>query len=169
MGSCMKILTPVLAIIMAAVTTNAYALSCTRDGFDLAKVITANKKAGKNVTYVIGTFSGKHPNQIGTIQKQQKGTKRLKRLQTVSTDRSQTYTLKFAGKQVSKDAVKPLKTNVTVNSNCLSVWCGNAPKNNTPTIAILDIGASGKLTLNTGPCRPNIFKGGLETLRQLLN
>lgn len=155
----MKTLACITAVGFALMTTTqAHALSCASSGFELETSYKANKKAGKNITYVMGSFTG------GTKQKKKPkltGTGINGGIQLIPQNGKGSKTkMHFSGKKLVNGKEKAFKTKVTVETTCINVWCGNPPKPNTTTIATLEKTTSGYV-LKAGPCSPNTFSAGL--------
>jgi len=134
-------------------STQSYALSCASTGFDLETNFKANKKAGKNIVYVLGSFSGKQSAQIRT-NKSITGTNGITRLR--QQPKATVSNLAFSGKVMTKNGAKPFKQNVKVTATCVASWCGNIPKSGQQTIAALTKTNSGYI-MTAGPCSPNTF------------
>jgi hypothetical protein len=150
---------PTLTFCMAlTVTTNAFALSCVRDGFDLELTFRANKAADKNVVYVLGKFSGHPAQKPGATTKpiaDSNGTTIVKQPKTTI------YNLLFSGKVMTNRGEKPFRQNVKVTASCLASWCGNVPNSKQKTIAALTKTPSG-YAMTAGPCSPNTFSNQIK-------
>lgn len=154
----MRKLTYITALSIALMTTNqAYALSCASTGFDLGESFKANKAAGNNVIYVMGSFSGKQAKQI----KQTKNTGH-NGIAILLPPKATVSSLIFSGEVMTRNGTKPFKQKVKVTSSCIASWCGTIPKSGQKTIAALTKTRSG-YTLISGPCAPNTFSKGLDT------
>ncbi len=157
----MKLATYVTALSFVLLSTpQGYALSCASTGFDLEASYKANKKAGNNVLYVLGSFSGKQTRQLKTSKSVSKGTNgislvRQKPKATVSN-------LSFSGKVMTRNGAKQFRQKVRVTTTCIASWCGKIPKSGQKTIAALTKTASG-YTMTIGPCNPNTFSRGVDT------
>lgn len=136
--------------------TQSHALSCASTGFDLEAVFMANKAAGKNTVYVLGSFSGK-TNKPSTVQKSVGNG-----LSIISQKKkAATSNLSFSGKVMTKNGAKPFKQKVKVTSSCIASWCGNIPKTSQQTIAALTKTSNG-YTMTAGPCGPNTFSNQIQ-------
>lgn len=137
--------------------TQSHALSCAASGFDLETVFKANKIAGQNTVYVLGSFSGKI-NKAKPLQKPA-----VNGLSIVSQkQKAATSNLTFSGKVMTKNGTKPFKQNVKVTSSCVASWCGNIPKPGQKTIAAITKTNAG-YTMVSGPCNPNTFSRQINT------
>ena len=141
-------------------TSQSYALSCTSAGFDLEESFQFNKKSGKNVVYVLGSFSGKQTPQRQTNNSAIEGTNGT--LLVVQNPKDTVSNLSFSGKVMTKSGVKPFKQKVKVTASCAASWCGSIPKSGQKTIAALTKTKSG-YSMTAGPCSPNTFSQNLDT------
>lgn len=150
----MKLNLPLLALVALGLPIgHAHALSCTPTGFDLAKSFNQHATSDEQIMFIRGAFSG-GPKKLGTYGGEQK-----------------TWKLNFNGTSVGKSSLKPLITKVTVQSQCLSVWCGPVPQNGTAIIAAVAVQPDGQLVLNSEPCTPNQFEAtqaNIELLQQCM-
>lgn len=135
-------------------TAQGHALSCTSQGFDLEESFQLNKKSGKNIVYVLGSFSGKQTPQRQTNKSVSTGTNGISLVRQHPKDT--VSNLSFSGKVITKNGAKPFKQKVKVTASCAASWCGNIPKSGQKTIAALTKTKSG-YTLTAGPCSPNTF------------
>lgn len=166
----MKIAAYLTAFSFALLSTmQSHALSCASTGFDLETQLKANKKAGKNVVYVLGSFSGKQSKRLKVNKSVSKGTNGISIVNQQL--KGSVSNLSFSGKRMTKNGEKPFKQKVKVTTTCIASWCGNVPKSGQQTIAALTKTKSG-YTMTVGPCSPNTFSRGLDTdwikLKQLL-
>lgn len=155
----MKKTLPTLTFCMALIiTTNAFALSCVQDGFDLELTFSANKSADKNVVYVLGKFSG-HP-----AQKTKSKTEPIAGTNGIAIEKRPKTTISnlvFSGKVMTNNGEEPFRKNVKVTASCLASWCGNVPNSKQKTIAALNKTPSG-YTMTAGPCSPNTFSNQIK-------
>lgn len=135
-------------------TTQSFALSCTSAGFDLEESFQFNKKSGKNVVYVLGSFSGKQTPQRQTKKSTSKGINGISLV--LQQPKDTVSNLFFSGMVMTKNGAKPFKQKVTVTAACAASWCGSIPKSGQKTIAALTKSKSG-YTMTAGPCSPNTF------------
>ncbi len=150
----MKILTAITVFSIAAITsTHSHALSCASTGFNLESIVKANKAAGKNVVYVMGSFSGKQNKPTKSTSKPVAGNSGLL---VANFPKSATSNLVFSGKVMTKNGAKPFKQKVKVTASCTASWCGKVPKSGQKTIAALTKTSSG-YTMAADPCGPNTF------------
>lgn len=140
-------------------TSQSYALSCTSAGFDLEKSFQFNKKSGKNVVYVLGSFSGKQTPQRQTGGSVSTGTNGMSLVLEQPEDTISN--LSFSGKVMTKNGAKPFKQKVKVTAACAASWCGSIPKSGKKTIAALTKTKSG-YTMTAGPCSPNTFSQNID-------
>ena len=155
----MKFIESISAIgIILLTTTNAFSLSCTRDGFDLESTFKANQSAGENVVYVMGRFSGQDAKKPEPETKPVTGSNAI---EIIEPPKETTSNLLFSGKLMTKSGAKPFKQKVKVTSTCLGPWCGHIPGPDQTTIAALTNTISG-YKLIAGPCDPNTFSGQVK-------
>ena len=140
-------------------TSQSYALSCTSAGFDLEESFKFNKKSGKNVVYVLGSFSGKQTPQRQKNNTVSKGTNGISLV--VQQPKDTVSNLSFSGKVMTKNGAKPFKQKVKVTASCAASWCGSIPKSGKKTIAALTKTKSG-YSMTAGPCSPNTFSQNLD-------
>lgn len=141
-------------------TTQSHALSCTSTGFDLQANFEANKKAGSNVVYVLGNFSGKQTPQRTTKKPASKDTNGFSLI--LQQPKDTISNLVFSGEMMTKNGAKPFKQKVKVTAACAASWCGSIPKSGQNTIAALTKTKSG-YTMTAGPCSPNTFSKSIDS------
>jgi len=139
-----------LGAMMLASTGNALALSCARDGFDLAKTYNNHAKSEDTYMFIVGKFSGAIPKRDKNSNQDQP---------TITTN------LNFTGSSIGKSGLKPLNKTITLVNSCLGPWCGNVPKPHQKLIAAVNVEQNGRLVLNAGPCSPNQFLGSQANTR----
>lgn len=140
-------------------TSQSYALSCTSAGFNLEESFHSNKKSGKNIVYVLGSFSGKQTPQRQTGGSVSTGTNGMSLVREQPEDTISN--LSFSGKVMTKNGAKPFNQKVKVTAACVASWCGSIPKSGSKTIAALTKTKSG-YTMTAGPCNPNTFSGQVD-------
>ena len=130
----MKALLATLTAITIAMmsSSQAYALSCASNGFDLETHFKTNKKTGKKITYVKGHFSGGSKSKATPNFR---GTGINGGIKLVPQNGKATKTIvNFSGKRMTRSGEKAFRTKVIVQTSCLSVWCGKVPQNSQQTL-----------------------------------
>lgn len=139
-----KFAAPLAVLATLTSISQANALSCAREGFDLEATFNKHAASSEKIMFITGRFSG-GPARSGTF-----GGKSTK------------TTLNFTGAAIGKNSLPKLSSSVEVHSQCLASWCGPLPPNGVETIAAVKVTGSGKLVLNSGPCSPNQFQNDVK-------
>ena len=130
------------SLLVLSSSQSAFALSCTSDGWDIAKTYDAHAQSEYRIMFVTGRFHGEIPNRSGNALDK----------------KTMTYPLAFKGKSIGKSGLKPLQRKVTIVDTCFASWCGGGPQINQELIAAIKLEENGSLTLTSTPCSPNRFK-----------
>ena len=149
----MKIFSATLTLcLLASQTTQAFALSCARDGFDLASVYNKHAASDQKIMFIVGKFSGGEPRTD----------------QNDLPRKTKNYDMKFEGSSISRSSLRPLSKTVRVKSTCLAHWCGGIPQKGVNTIAAVNVTSANSFVLVSGPCASNQFAHEIDKSIKLI-
>ena len=149
----MKIIPAGLTLcLLVSQTTQAFALSCARDSFDLASVYNKHADSDQKIMFIVGKFSGGEPRTD----------------QNDLPRKTKIHNMKFVGSSIDRTKLHPMSKTISVKSTCLAHWCGGIPQKSVETLAAVDVTSGNNPVLLSGPCASNQFTHEIDKSIKLI-